>query len=1388
MGKQKRLFAVFLMLALVVPYVLQLAAFFPLKAEAVTETAVQLVNNQRLAVAVTQENTTDRQNHWRVTYDKKQIEAADSSRLKVKLGAGGVVTAANGWQQIDDWWVEPDFSPQSQGQLEMTTDGQTPLEITLQLATQTRALGRSTKTSQDQIDGEKQSENSEILTDNSLTPAESGPHRIEPRQQATTTAATSTSNSEEGLETSATATSPHASEEVTATTVSPAKTTTTSEAATATTLPVATDEETATSIEPVAPTTESEVSTVPTTESTNESTTESSSPVTAPTISGPRAVNNFPTAVPQNLAALAGDFSYEDDGTGTYPTNYTEEYLSGNQSGGVHQHIRNYHYGKSDASGVQLFNVTETGSLNFVNGYHEYGTPVAGQTTFGRINLKKTVAPIPGSPDQFKVQLDTIGDAIKPIKQVDVVIVIDKSGSMAGANWDSLKSAVSQFATDMFTPGRDVRIGIAGFSGYQDSDDNWRTKAEIASFAAIPSFSGNNLPASLTGFVGTSNGGVNALMNHAIFNEAPTGGTPTFLGVDAGLKLLTTPSYGARAGVAKVLVTITDGVPTYYPTATYADSKTLDQSLALTTKSRTNSDRILRLTTASQLYEGNGNSDYSSQTLPFITQRQNEFSTPFWYGVGFHTGTAANVVVDALGRAASYRANDISSLVNALNTSVAELVNTISVGTITDPMSEYVTFNPGSLQTYSFSVKNNALSPPVLVSTTTGAQYARNVAIATNGSGLTATNVSLGIDGNGRQGLRITYRVTLKAAYQNGKFYPTNGGTTLDSSSTGKLNYAVPSVRHLKLVNLTLTKVDSAGAKLAGAQFRLVGEQTYTGTVANAQGQMQFTGVIPGDYLLEEISPLGPFKAFEPLAVTVNPDGSVQGLTNNQVVNRLKAVTLTLKKTDEAGEALTGAVFQLKKGDETFTLTEGADGTHQVTELAPGVYQLVESKAPPGFIPRGQLGTVTIGANGNIQWLLEGRQRELSVDTTGEQLTVNLGNIVNQRKPIDLTLAKVDGSGKALVGATFQLQREGLPSITLTEANDASGQHQATDLAPGTYRLVETDAPTGFAPLGEIGTLVIAADASVTFQKGEVTQTITVDTTAERVTVHLGKIKNQLLPVALTLHKKTGTLPLAGAVFQLLQAGEVRYTFTETAAVPGRHQLSGVLPGSYVLKESTSPTGYQALGELGTVTIGADGQVKFVMAGQDQEVSVTATDHQLQVDLGTITNQLKPFELSIRKQATADKQGLPGASFSLFLPGEDQVLATATSDAAGLAPFMSVADPNQPYPLTPGSYVIKETTAPTGYQRLQGEFLLVIAENGTATVSYAGKAAEEVRVTLTTGEDPNQLQFTVTNDPANPLPKTGGFGSLSYVILATFLIGASSWYFVTQRQGKEGEQ
>ena len=277
MGKQKRLFAVFLMLALVVPYVLQLAAFFPLKAEAVTETAVQLVNNQRLAVAVTQENTTDRQNHWRVTYDKKQIEAADSSRLKVKLGAGGVVTAANGWQQIDDWWVEPDFSPQSQGQLEMTTDGQTPLEITLQLATKTWSLGRSTKTSQDQIDGEKRSENSEILTDNSLTPAESGPHRIEPRQQATTTAATSTSNSEEGLETSATATSPHASEEVTATTVSPAKTTTTSEAASATTLPVATDEETATSIEPVAPTTESEVSTVPTTESTNESTTESSS-------------------------------------------------------------------------------------------------------------------------------------------------------------------------------------------------------------------------------------------------------------------------------------------------------------------------------------------------------------------------------------------------------------------------------------------------------------------------------------------------------------------------------------------------------------------------------------------------------------------------------------------------------------------------------------------------------------------------------------------------------------------------------------------------------------------------------------------------------------------------------------------------------------------------------------------------------------------------------------------------------------------------------------------------------------------------------------------------------------------------------------------------------
>ena len=44
-------------------------------------------------------------------------------------------------------------------------------------------------------------------------------------------------------------------------------------------------------------------------------------------------------------------------------------------------------------------------------------------------------------------------------------------------------------------------------------------------------------------------------------------GTPTFLGVDAGYRMLTdTSNYGARSDSVKVLIILTDGQPTFWPT------------------------------------------------------------------------------------------------------------------------------------------------------------------------------------------------------------------------------------------------------------------------------------------------------------------------------------------------------------------------------------------------------------------------------------------------------------------------------------------------------------------------------------------------------------------------------------------------------------------------------------------------------------------------------------------------------------------------------------------------------------------------------------------------------------------------------------------------------
>ena len=232
-----------------------------------------------------------------------------------------------------------------------------------------------------------------------------------------------------------------------------------------------------------------------------------------------------------DVSAYNDPFKYTPDG-GQYPSHGTNQYTKSDSS----DMIKNYNYGSAgdSDSNVEIQNILE-GNLNFDNGYHAYDV---GNNQ--NINLKKMVIPT-DNPTQFQIQLDIIGGYLKTRKNVDVAFVVDKSGSMDTNNrWTNLKSALNIFAHGLLddNPGGSVQLGIAGFGSVQEG----RTHVPYGKVGNFGGTQGN-----YTGFTTSAD----AFLTHALLNESPSGGTPTFLGLDAGLELLTNSQYNGREDAKK---------------------------------------------------------------------------------------------------------------------------------------------------------------------------------------------------------------------------------------------------------------------------------------------------------------------------------------------------------------------------------------------------------------------------------------------------------------------------------------------------------------------------------------------------------------------------------------------------------------------------------------------------------------------------------------------------------------------------------------------------------------------------------------------------------------------------------------------------------------------
>ena len=257
------------------------------------------------------------------------------------------------------------------------------------------------------------------------------------------------------------------------------------------------------------------------------------------------------------------------------------------------------------------------------------------------------------------------------------------------------------------------------------------------------------------------------------------------------------------------------------------------------------------------------------------------------------------------------------------------------------------------------------------------------------------------------------------------------------------------------------------------------------------------------------------------------------------------------------------------------------------------------------------------------------KSADFALNPTSDDAIKNAGFEATKR---DVTIEKVDsqlnqdGSKKYLKGATFELRQNGNAVYTATTGEN--GRAVFKDVKFGSYKLVETHAPTGYAPA--------VAEKDVTIdENGDAKYEVAND-------LVLGKVE------VTKVDKDDPTKKLKGVKFVLKQGNDEKYE--ATTGEDGKAVFDGVLFGSYKLVEKETLENYKADSTEHDVTI--DNQTKL------KEV--------------TIKNELKKGKVVVTKvDATDNTKKLKDVKFVLKQDGN--VKYEATTDVDGKAVFNGVA-------------------------------------------------------------------------------------------------------------------